>query len=101
MRYLVRRSYVTILGQLWMPSCDASLRKDLSSYDIENIRAQANDGQTIDREAVDQWLTTNSGDFSRVIDFEASIEDGEQTIDIPWSSEENECRYLDTLPDEE
>lgn len=96
-RYIVRHSYVNILGELWMPNCVVSLHVTLRDYDIENMRT---DGP-ITREDVNQWLTSHSGDFQRVIDFQASIEDGDRTIDIPWSSEDTELAYLDTLGDME
>lgn len=98
-KYIVRRSYVIILGRLWMPQCMASMYKVLSPYDVENIRAEG-DGE-IAREAIEQWLTANSGDFSSVVDFVASIEDGEETRYFEWTTEENEIAYLDTLPAEE
>jgi hypothetical protein len=85
----VRVAYVTVLGKLWMPTCDASTEIKLSDYDLENI------GE-FNRENVEQWLMTHTGDFSQVIDFTATC--GE--IEIPWSSEDNEIRYLETLPDE-
>lgn len=31
----------------------------------------------------------------------ASIEDGDQTLDFPWASEESEYAYYDTLPAED
>lgn len=65
---------------------------ELSSYDVGSI------GEPITRETVAEWLSTHSGDFSEVIDFEASIEtrDGE-TVNVPWSSDENEMQYLDCM----
>lgn len=97
-RYTVRVSYIDVLGTLWMPHAEASMRIRVDSYARENMR---DDDGHITRESVEDWLTSHAGDFSSVIDFTASIEDGEETIEIPWSSEENECRYLDTLPSEE
>jgi hypothetical protein len=94
MRYIVRKSYVIILGYIWMPHVLCSLRVDLSSYDLENMRDE--DGH-ITRESIEQWLTAHSGDFSEVVDFSASIEDGDHTLDFPWSSEETQCQYFDTL----
>lgn len=82
----VRVAYVLILGKLWMPMCDASQRQDLSNYDLENI------GE-FTRENVEQWLMTHSGDFSSVTDFYAVCGD----VEIPWSSEDNEMAYYDTI----
>lgn len=100
MRYTVRVSYVDILGGIWWPmGAVCSLRKSLSAYDIENIKAYG-DGQ-ITHEAVEHWVCLNSGDFSEIIDFSGSIEDGDHTIDFAWSSEETEAQYLDTLGGDE
>ena len=39
------------------------------------------------RDAIEQWLCTNSGDFQSISDFGASIDD----IEIPFETEEGEC----------
>lgn len=97
-RYVVRHSYIDVLGVIWMPAATGSLRIKLSNYDIENMRDK--DGE-ITRDSVEQWLTMHSGDFQSVTDFRASIEDGDKTLDFDWSSEENEFAYLDTLGEDE
>lgn len=100
-RYLVRKSYINVVGTIWMPAVPASLRIDLREYDIENMRQEArfrnDDDPTITREVVEYWLSLHSGDFQDVIDFEASIEDGDQTLDFPFASEEGESAYLETV----
>ena len=68
----------------------ASIHKDLSDYDLGNI------GE-FTRDNVEQWLTSHSGDFQEVIDFTAVC--GKE--EIPWSSEDNEMTYLDTISDGE
>lgn len=98
MRYTVKRSYINVLGRLWMPNCAASIRQTLSQYDIDNMR---DDSGKITRDSVEQWVMTHTGDFSSITDFEADIEDGDENIVIPWESEENEMAYLDTLGDME
>lgn len=97
-RYTVRKSYIDVLGYIWLPRVLCSLRIPCDSYAIEQMR---DDDGNITRESIEDWLTMHSGDFQSVEDFSASIEDGDNTIDIPWSSEENECAYLDTLGDDE
>ena len=83
----VRVAYVIILGGIWSPmGAVCSLEKRLSDYDLENI------GE-FTRDNVEQWLTCNSGDFSHVIDFTAAC----GLTEIPWSSEDNEMAYLDTI----
>ena len=93
MRYTVRKSLVYVVGNLWMGGL-AATTITMSAYDVENAR---DDEGKITRDSVEQWLTSHSGDFQSVKDFSASIEDGDQTIDIPWSSEEAECDYSDCM----
>lgn len=95
MRYTVRKSVVQLIGTIWMPSTTCGQEKTLSDYDVNNIRDRIEPGIT--RANVEDWLTCNSGDFSSVEDFSASIEDGDNTIDIPWNSEESECPYNDCM----
>ena len=83
MRYTVRKSIIDVVGTLWQPGVTAAERLELTPFDVENIKAWG--AGTITREAVQAWLDTHTGDFSRVIDFHASIEDEENTVDIPWT----------------
>ncbi len=87
MKYLVRKSYVDIIGTIWLPAVTCAQRINVDSYDIENMR---DDDGAITRDSVEQWLTSHSGDFQCVDDFSASIADGAQTIDIDWWEEESE-----------
>lgn len=99
MRYLVRTSLVQVIGSIWMPATTAAMTYTLSSYDVENARDE--DGQ-ITRESVQAWLDTHAGDFASVDDFWASIEDGDETIDLDWADEESEFIFNDcTYGDEE
>jgi len=94
MKVLQRISYVQVYGRIWMPQVEAAYEYPLRDYDIRNM---TNDAGTITREDVEDWLTKNAGDFSQVIDFSASIELGEETIDIPWRDEEAELTYNDCV----
>ncbi len=93
-RYTVRESYIDVLGYIWMPHALCSLHIDVSAYDLSNMTDT--EGH-VTRESVEQWLTMHSGDFSEVVDFSASLEVGDETLDFPWSSEETEMQYLDTI----
>lgn len=88
--------YIEMVGTIWMPATTAAMRKDLSDYDVRNIRGYAEhlsgDAQ-ITREAVEHWLSLNSGDFQAVDDFHASI----GALDIPWNDEENELTFIDCM----
>lgn len=94
MRYIVRKNIVYVVGKLWQPGITAAQRLELRDYDVENARDD--DGQ-ITRESIHHWLDTHTGDFTGVIDFSASIEDGPDTVDIPWASEDGEYAYLDCM----
>lgn len=94
MKYVMRKSYVDVLGIIWMPQVPAAMRIDVSSHDIENMR---DDDGSISRESAELWLGSHSGDFSEVTDFSASIENGEETVDLPWSDEENEFTWTDLM----
>ncbi len=100
MRYTVRKSVVWLVGHIWQPGIGpCSQMLSLRAYDVENIRAYGEG--SIDRDAVEHWLMLNSGDFRDVIDFSASIEDGNRTIDIPWATEDGEMAYSDCTTTED
>jgi len=95
MKYTIRKSLVRIVGGIWMPyGAICAIELNLSAYDIENAR---NENGKLTRESVERWVVTHSGDFSSVLDFYASIEDGETTVEIPWKDEENEGTYWDCM----
>jgi len=94
MKYMVRSSFVDVIGKLWMPNTTAATRIKVDSYDIGNMRDE--DGQ-LNRDSVEQWLMFHSGDFSQVLDFSASIEDGQETITIEWADEDSEFTYFDCM----
>lgn len=94
MKYLTRVSYIDVIGPIWMPSVDAATRYTVSSYDLENMR----DGNgKITRDSVQRWLDCHAGDFQSVTDFSASLEDGDETVDLPWAHEESELTYGDCM----
>lgn len=100
MKYLVKKSFVDVIGYIWMPHNQiCSYRYDLSIYDIEIIKYKHGE---ITRATIEDWLSSHAGDFSSIEDFKASIEDGDETLDFGWAKgEESEMKYQDTFPDEE
>ena len=99
MRYMVRKSIIDVLGHIWQPGCDlCSLRLTPDRFDLDNMRDEHG---RLTRHSVGEWLMTHTGDFASISDWSASLEDGEQTIDLPWSSEETELQYLDTVAEPE
>jgi len=93
MRQTTIISKVDVIGHIWMPSAPAAYTYTLTAYDVDNIRAYG-DGH-LTRDAVEHWLSLNSGDFQSVEDFSVTIGDGE--FDSPWSSEDNEFTFLDCM----
>ncbi|MBF9135275.1 hypothetical protein I0C86_41225 [Plantactinospora sp. S1510] len=94
MRYMVRTSVVRVIGRIWQPGHTAGQDITLTSSDVDNAR---DDNGKITRESVGLWLDSHAGDFAEIIDFEASVEDGDATIDIPWADEESEMTYNDCM----
>lgn len=95
-RYIVEHNYVEVVGKIWMPATTAAYRYDLSAYDVKNIIGQAEydtGERKITRDAVEQWLAFNAGDFQCIDDFHASIGDD----DFPWSDEESELTFSDCM----
>ncbi len=98
MRYTVRKSVVRVIGRIWMPAIMAAQQIELSSYDLDNAKDEQGN---LTRESVDRWLSTHTGDFQSVKDFYASLEVGDQTVEIPWADEESEFTYSDCACDRE
>lgn len=95
MRYMVRKSIVDVVGKIWQPyGAVCSLRKELTDDDLANARDSAG---KLTRASVDRWVRLNSGDFSEIIDWRASLEDGDQTVDLPWATEDGEEMYWGTI----
>jgi len=87
MRIMIRTSIIWVLGYIWQPWTTPCRQKiELDNYQVQNARDKTN---KLTRESVLNWLNTNTGDFREIIDFSASLEDGNETIDIPWAKEEN------------
>lgn len=83
-------SEVDVVGRIWQPGCGlCAYTYPLSGYDVENIRAYG-DGE-ITRDAVQRWLDTHAGDFSEIVDFRATIGDGD--FDCDFEDEDNEMAY--------
>lgn len=92
MRYTVRKSVVDVVGRIWMPGIVCAQRIELSAYDLDNAR---DDAGKLTRDSVLDWLGSHAGDFASIIDFQASLEDGDTTVDIPFATEEGETAWLD------
>jgi hypothetical protein len=106
MRYTVVTSRVRVIGPIWQPGITAAQEYTLSQYDLENVRAYGEQGEVtrgwpFTREAVEHWLSLNTGDFQSITDFCADISfdvDG-VPVDIvfDWEDEESEFVYHDCM----
>ena len=97
MKYTKKTSVVYVVGVIWMPAITCAQTLTLSDYDIRN--AQDENG-AVTRESLEQWLTSHTGNFRSVTDFSASLEVGDDTVEIPWATEEGELAYLDATCNE-
>jgi hypothetical protein len=98
MRYTVRKSVIFVVGKIWMPAVTCGQEIVLHNSDVENCK---DDDGKITRDSVECWLGTHTGDFQSIQDFSASIELGDDTIDIPWATEEGEVAYYEAAGFEE
>lgn len=85
MRTVIERNFVNVIGHIWQPGIGVcAMTYTLGRYEVENIG-------DFTRENVEEWLTSHSGDFQEVLDFEATVGDKW----ISWADEESEMTYLD------
>jgi hypothetical protein len=97
MRYMVRKSIVQVIGGIWWPyGATCAMQYELDGYQVENA---TDENGKVTRESVQRWIDTNTGDFSTVIDWTASIElaDGSDTVELPWTDEESEFTFNDAM----
>lgn len=91
MRYTITKQVIEVLGVIWMPAVECGMRLELSAYDMENL------GDPRDRDEVERWLATHSGDFQSVTDFRADFHvDGEHIVH-EWRDEESEWKFADAM----
>jgi hypothetical protein len=95
MIYTVRKDFVRVLGNGWLsfdrngfpakpyPSMAGEI--PLTESDLKQI------GDYLTRANIEHWLATNSGDFSSITDWSASI----GSLEIPFLDDENEMTYND------
>jgi len=87
MKTLLCQSICIVLGTIWWPpQATCVVRIPMTTGDIDAAREP--DG-SISRESLGRWLRRRTGDFSTIIDFSASIEDGGETRDIAWACDEH------------
>jgi hypothetical protein len=93
---------ISVLGKIWWPmGLVCSLEKTIK---LGKNPFQVDINPTVDE--VEDWLMTNTGDFSEVMDWDCQMEsttwEGNKRITEftelkPWNDEEMEYTYLDTI----
>ena len=97
-------SEIKVIGNLWMPGAVGIITYPLGKRDIENIKGYSKSYSTeeiqpgtITREGVEQWLVRHAGDFQSIIDFSATIGDGE--FDCDWEKDDSFDIFCDGFVD--
>ena len=94
MKYMVRKSLVWVIGYIWMPSNVLCSRcYTLREYDIENCKDEHG---KVTRKSVERWVMLNTGDFSEIKDWRASLEVEGETVEFEWEHDDSEDEYLAT-----
>lgn len=93
MRYTVTRQRISLIGHIWMPQGIVCAQQiDLTAHDLENL------GNPESREDVENWLTTHSGDFSEVLDFQADFHIGDKHVLHDWAKgEDSAIQFSDAM----
>ena len=102
MKYTQYVSEVYVVGRIWQ-GIVCAYTYSLDSYAIANIRALVGVRHiTTMREAVEDWLGCNAGDFQSIQDFRVTIStpDGFD-FDSEWTTEEGENLWCDCTSQEE
>ena len=89
-----------MLGVNWYGQTCAMF-KELKGYDVDKLE-NSGLGQELSkeqkREVIEVWLVKNSGDFQRILDFEADIELGDgSNVTVEWLNEDSEFEYNDPM----
>jgi len=80
--------FIEVIGAIWLPAVTAATRYSVSEHDLATMRYE--DG-TINRDDIEGWLLTHSGDFRCIDDFSAWIDGTE----YPWAHEESAVTFDD------
>lgn len=100
MKYTVIKSIIRIVGLNWYGQTCA-IEKQLNPYDVgilEDSGLCEEMSKEEKREVIELWLTKNSGDFQKIIDFEADIELGDgRNVSVDWLNEDSEWEYMNCM----
>jgi len=90
--YTVHKSYIQVIGPIWMPPVVCAMQYDLGEYEVGNIQA-------FTRSGIEHYLSTHSGDFQCIDDFYADIYDpvDKRDYEIPWNDPESDIIFNDCM----
>lgn len=94
MKYTVTKSFIRVIGKIWMPPVTCAMEYPIYSYELDNMR---DDETNITKESIEYWLSSHSGDFQSIEDFYADIEAPEGNIIVNWAKEDSENTYNDCM----
>lgn len=86
---------VDVLGRIWWPAGGLCAM----SYEprADDLRDESG---AVTRDSIQRWIDTNTGDFSEVVDWRATVGDGD--FDSDFTDEDNEMTFNDCMfPNEE
>jgi len=92
--YTVKEHYVLVIGKIWMSAVTCAMEYKLTQYDIDNMKDEAG---KINREDVEQWLCTHSGDFQCIADFRAMIDNVDPPFVSEWEHAESEYTFSECM----
>jgi len=96
MKYTIRKSIIEVVGNIWQPGAPpCCMEYTLSDAQMKECRLQGLIFHP--REVIANWLKHNAGDFQDILDFHASLEVEETTLEIPWESEDNEILFSEVM----
>ena len=87
----MRSSVVSVIGEIWQPGVICAMDYTMSPQDVAEVFSLSS-GLTFS-EAIGEWLTSRTLDFSSVQDFRVEL----PGCEIPWLHEESELTYNDCM----
>ncbi len=100
MKYTVIKSIIRIVGLDWYGRTCA-MDKHLNGYDVGKLKDLGlceELSQEQKREVIEGWLAKHSGDFQKILDFEADIELGDGcNVMVDWENEDYYSENLDCV----
>ena len=92
MRISYTKNIIQVIGKIWMPQIMAAMEYTLTDSDL---RRYGIDKENCTREQIEEnWLYTNTGDFSSIEDFR--IDFGSNHV-IEWKKPDSELTYNDCM----